>query len=120
MPFYEYQCENCSEIYEVFLRNGERAPEVCEVCGGKLHKIISVSSFHLKGSGWYMTDYTKKNSPITGTKDNGSHSDKEGNSEKSGNSKKADTDNPEKPKEDVRQKTNLSSSKVNNTVTAEK
>jgi predicted nucleic acid-binding Zn ribbon protein len=26
-------------------------------------KLISKSSFHLKGSGWYLTDYAKKNSP---------------------------------------------------------
>jgi putative FmdB family regulatory protein len=65
MPFYEYQCEKCSEIYEFFIRNGEKIPDNCEICGGKLHKIISVSSFHLKGSGWYITDYAKKNSPST-------------------------------------------------------
>lgn len=62
MPFYEYQCEKCSEIYEIFVRDGERIPESCEVCGGRLHKIISASTFHLKGSGWYITDYARKNS----------------------------------------------------------
>ncbi|MGC9043479.1 MAG: FmdB family zinc ribbon protein [Myxococcota bacterium] len=65
MPFYEYQCEKCSEIFEIFIRNGEKIPESCEICGGKLHKIISVSSFQLKGSGWYLTDYARKNSPTT-------------------------------------------------------
>ncbi len=72
MPFYEYQCEKCSEIYELFIRNGEKVPDVCEVCGGRLHKIISVSSFQLKGSGWYMTDYAKKNSPSESHSNNGS------------------------------------------------
>lgn len=79
MPFYEYQCEKCSEIYEFFIRNGDKIPDNCEICGGKLHKIISVSSFHLKGSGWYMTDYAKKNSPTSenGVKNqaNGNHKD---------------------------------------------
>lgn len=62
MPFYEYQCEKCSEIYEIFTRNGEKIPESCEICGGRLHKIISASTFHLKGSGWYISDYSRKNS----------------------------------------------------------
>ncbi len=68
MPFYEYQCEKCSEIYEIFVRNGDKMPDVCEICGGRLHKIISVSSFHLKGSGWYITDYSKKNTSLSSNK----------------------------------------------------
>lgn len=84
MPFYEYQCENCSEIFEVFVRNGEQKPDRCEVCGGKLHKIISVSSFHLKGSGWYITDYSRKNSASDSISNNSS---KKENDEKVGSSK---------------------------------
>jgi putative FmdB family regulatory protein len=33
----------------------------CSACGGSLHKIISSCAFHLKGSGWYVTDYSGKN-----------------------------------------------------------
>jgi putative FmdB family regulatory protein len=74
MPFYEYQCEKCGEIYEFFIRNGSDVPEKCEVCGGRLHKIISLSTFQLKGSGWYMTDYARKNSPAENkNKGNGSN-----------------------------------------------
>ena len=29
----------------------------CEICGGSVKKIISQNTFHLKGSGWYVTDY---------------------------------------------------------------
>lgn len=32
----------------------------CEECGGSVEKLISQSSFALKGSGWYKTDYANK------------------------------------------------------------
>lgn len=60
MPIYEYQCQKCSEIAEVFLRSGEKEPKKCEVCDGKLKRLISNSGFHLKGTGWYITDYARK------------------------------------------------------------
>jgi len=41
----------------------ESAISQCPNCGGPVKKLISRSSFHLKGSGWYLTDYAKKNSP---------------------------------------------------------
>jgi len=60
MPIYEYQCDSCSEHYEVFQKVTARPLNKCEKCGGRLHKLISQSSFHLKGSGWYVTDYKGK------------------------------------------------------------
>jgi len=60
MPIYEYECEACSGHYEVFQKITARPLRKCERCGGRLHKLISQSSFHLKGSGWYVTDYGKK------------------------------------------------------------
>ena len=60
MPIYEYECGNCNAHHEAFQKITERPLRKCEKCGGKLHKLISQSSFHLKGSGWYVTDYGKK------------------------------------------------------------
>lgn len=60
MPIYEYQCQRCSEIAEVFLRSGEKEPKKCDVCAGKLKRLISHSGFQLKGTGWYVTDYARK------------------------------------------------------------
>jgi len=57
MPVYEYQCSGCGHIEEVFQKISESPLEVCPRCDGKLKKIISQSTFHLKGSGWYVTDY---------------------------------------------------------------
>ena len=60
MPIYEYQCEKCGEIEEALQRFSDKPLTKCKHCSGKLHKLISQSTFHLKGSGWYVTDYASK------------------------------------------------------------
>ena len=57
MPIYEYQCENCSRRFEVMQRMTEPVLAICEQCGGHVRRLISQTSFVLKGSGWYVTDY---------------------------------------------------------------
>lgn len=57
MPVYEYQCTKCGQIEEAFQKISDPALETCPHCEGALKKIISQSTFHLKGSGWYVTDY---------------------------------------------------------------
>jgi putative FmdB family regulatory protein len=63
MPLYEYQCEQCGDMIEVLQKFSDEPLSRCRVCSGKLKKLISRSSFQLKGSGWYLTDYSRKNSP---------------------------------------------------------
>ena len=60
MPIYEYECEKCGEVVEKFQNFSDKPLKKCEKCAGKLHKIISQSTFHLKGTGWYVTDYAGK------------------------------------------------------------
>ena len=60
MPLYEYQCTQCGEIEEAIQKFSDAPLTVCRNCSGKLNKLISQSSFHLKGTGWYVTDYSKK------------------------------------------------------------
>ncbi len=60
MPIYEYECEKCGAIEEVLQRFSDMPLVKCKQCSGKLHRLISHSSFHLKGSGWYVTDYASK------------------------------------------------------------
>ena len=60
MPIYEYECTKCGEIEEVFQKFSDQPLKKCRHCSGKLHKLISQSTFHLKGSGWYVTDYANK------------------------------------------------------------
>ena len=57
MPIYEYQCENCSRRFEVMQRMTEPLLAICEQCGGHVRRLISQTSFVLKGGGWYVTDY---------------------------------------------------------------
>ncbi|MGD9229143.1 MAG: zinc ribbon domain-containing protein [Desulfobacterales bacterium] len=60
MPIYEYKCTKCGEIEEVYQKFSDKPLSKCKLCSGKLHKLISQSSFHLKGTGWYVTDYANK------------------------------------------------------------
>jgi putative FmdB family regulatory protein len=60
MPIYEYKCRKCGRQYEAFQGISEPDLKNCKFCKGKVHKLVSLSSFSLKGSGWYTTDYAGK------------------------------------------------------------
>ncbi len=57
MPIYEYECSGCRQTHEVMQKITEQPLTECPQCGGKLRKKISNTSFVLKGTGWYATDY---------------------------------------------------------------
>lgn len=57
MPIYEYQCEKCGETTEVLQKFSDAPLSECPGCGGHMEKLMSMNSFQLKGSGWYVTDY---------------------------------------------------------------
>jgi putative FmdB family regulatory protein len=59
MPIYEYECTSCGEVIEVMQKVSARAPGRCKKCSGKLKKKISVTSFQLKGGGWYSDGYSE-------------------------------------------------------------
>jgi putative FmdB family regulatory protein len=59
MPIYEYQCQKCG-TFEVTQRITEKPLGKCPTCKGKVKKLISNTSFQLKGTGWYITDYARK------------------------------------------------------------
>jgi putative FmdB family regulatory protein len=63
MPIYEYICEKCGAHIEVMQKIADAPLKRCTKCRGKLKKVISRTSFQLKGSGWYKTDYSSKDSP---------------------------------------------------------
>jgi len=60
MPIYEYECIKCGHVHEIMQKMSDKPLSKCPQCTGKLQKIISHSAFHLKGSGWYVTDYANK------------------------------------------------------------
>ena len=62
MPIYEYQCKKCGKQFEAFQGITEPDLKTCKFCKGKVHKMMSLSSFSLKGTGWYATDYAGKKS----------------------------------------------------------
>ena len=68
MPIREYKCKDCGNYIEVIQGINEKPLEKCEQCGGKLEKLISNSSFVLKGSGWYKTDYSSSGGSESGNK----------------------------------------------------
>ena len=57
MPIYEYNCTSCGKDHEIMQKITEEPLKKCPDCGGKLKKKISNTSFVLKGTGWYATDY---------------------------------------------------------------
>jgi putative FmdB family regulatory protein len=67
MPIYEYVCEKCGSQIEVMQKLSDAPLKKCTKCRGKLEKIISRASFQLKGSGWYVTDYSRKSEAGGGT-----------------------------------------------------
>lgn len=57
MPIYEYKCDKCGKISEILQKHFDVDEAPCEACGAPAHRIMSNTSFVLKGSGWYVTDY---------------------------------------------------------------
>lgn len=57
MPIYEYLCEKCGSELEVAQKITDAPLTMHAECGGTMKRLISTSTFHLKGSGWYATDY---------------------------------------------------------------
>lgn len=59
MPIYEYRCESCTSVTEVWAKISDPPPASCPSCGaeGQMEKLISRSAFHLKGGGWYAQGY---------------------------------------------------------------
>ncbi len=62
MPLYEYRCESCQKVHEVMQKFSDAPLTECPECKSPVTKLMSMSSFALKGSGWYTTDYKRKSS----------------------------------------------------------
>lgn len=86
MPIYEYRCEECGRIFEKIQKGFDEHAESCPQCGGQAGRIMSNTSFVLKGSGWYVTDYCNRHGGAESAKSggNGEGAAKAGASESSG------------------------------------
>jgi putative FmdB family regulatory protein len=60
MPIYEYRCNECQQIFEEWQHDFQEREVPCPVCNSGAKRLISSTSFVLKGSGWYVTDYCNK------------------------------------------------------------
>lgn len=73
MPIYEFQCGQCGEIMESWQKRNDPPPATCPSCGaeGAMGRVISQTSFHLKGGGWYVTDYKGSKTSSSGASSGG-------------------------------------------------
>lgn len=84
MPIYEYQCGACGDRHEFIQKFSDAPKRKCPGCGAnRLKRLVSAAAFHLKGSGWYVTDFRDKNKKKADGKD--------GKDGKSGSTKDSDT-----------------------------
>jgi putative FmdB family regulatory protein len=64
MPIYEYTCALCNQDTEVLQKYSDAPATLCPHCKKEgLTRKISAPPFHLKGTGWYVTDFRDKDKP---------------------------------------------------------
>ena len=87
MPLYEYQCEACGHRFEIIRKFSDPPVETCPSCGGAVRKLVSSPAIQFKGTGWYVTDYARKDQPreAAGSNKADSAPEKSESTDKSGN-----------------------------------
>ena len=100
MPIYEYSCKKCGKHIEVIQKFSDKLLRTCPDCKGRLSKLISRTSFQLKGTGWYVTDYArkteKKQKPSESKPDSNTDSKSEKPKKPSNSSSKSETSSTQK------------------------
>jgi len=86
MPLYEYECEACGHRFEKIQKFSDPPVDVCPKCGSRVRKLMASPAIQFKGSGWYITDYAKKDSSATAKTDGETKKDSE--TKKEGETKK--------------------------------
>ena len=105
MPLYEYECDANGHRFEIIQKFSDPPVDKCPMCGSPVHKLQSAPAFQFKGTGWYVTDYAKKDKdgakgtkPDTASKDTADKSERPAaaseKTEKSGDSKPASNTSP--------------------------
>jgi putative FmdB family regulatory protein len=104
MPIYEYECAKCGKRIEVIQKMSDKPLKKHTDCGGTLQKLVSAAGFQFKGTGWYVTDYARKDAKTesketketTSSKDSSSNGNKEGSGSKAGSEKAGKKDSTPK------------------------
>jgi len=124
MPLYEYECQACGHRFERIRKFADPPLAVCPQCGGAIEKLMSSPAFHLKGSGWYATDYAKatektgKDTEKAGK--NTESADKTESTDKAGKKEASDSSAKETTKESTASRDTASSSSSSSTSSPEK
>jgi putative FmdB family regulatory protein len=97
MPIYEYRCSSCGHQQEFLQKVSDAQLTTCTQCGKPtFSKLLSAAGFHLKGSGWYATDFKSSGSkPAAKPADDSKKSADD--SKKSADDSKKSTDDSKKP-----------------------
>ena len=89
MPIYEYRCEN-GHNFDVFRHMADDPVTACEECGAPVERVFNPVAVHFKGSGFYTTDYARKDN------DSAASDSKDGDGSKDGADKKDSSDKKSK------------------------
>lgn len=108
MPLYEYQCAKCGAVFEVRQKFSDAPITIHEGCGGDVVKLLSAPAFHLKGGGWYVTDYARGG---TSSKDEGAKNES--------SESKAETKTESKPASETKTETKTESKPAATTTKSE-
>jgi len=115
MPIYEYVCQKCGHHLEIIQKMSDKPLTRCPECRGRLEKVISQTSFQLKGSGWYVSDYGKGGGKEKTSE--GSAKTESAKAEKSDKAEKTDTTSTSKTEKAVKKEATASSSSTPGTST---
>ena len=112
MPIYEYECRGCGERHEFIQKFSDSHKRKCPSCGKlRLRKLISAAAFHLKGDGWYVTDFRDKGkSKDTGKQDSTESSGDSKPDTKSSDSKSTDSKSTDSKSADTKSGTGSNTS----------
>ena len=81
MPLYEYECQNGHRFEKILQKFSDPQVTACPTCGAPVQKLMSSPAIQFKGSGFYITDYAKKDSLAAGKTDSGSDAKSEAKTE---------------------------------------
>ena len=95
MPIYEYRCKKCGKSVEAIQKVDDPPLATCEVCSGPMEKLVSRSSFQLRGGGWFSSGYSS-GSGSSGSGSSGSGSSGSGSSSKGEDGKPSKSDDVKK------------------------
>lgn len=96
MPLYEYECDSCGHRFEKIQKFSDPLVDTCPKCGKSVHKLMSSPAIQFKGSGFYITDYAKKESTPAGKTGGSKDSDSSASKDSSSSSSSSDSSAGEK------------------------